>query len=836
MSWTSVETNQFRLRVPELEEIELLVIHKNSVPLVKKISLPHQESGVVFDLSSGKSLVGTVLSEDEIPIPDAVLSFTCGVLPSIAIPEQAKPNWKTDSEGRFSISGLTIGECKVDVVARPDLKPQTFDLQIRSRRAKKDLVLADLFFVSGKVVDHQGDLVTDALVNGDVYPQSGWIETMTNEDGTFLLGPFWRGTTARLSAKHHSKGSTRTYQFVSGKHDILFRLSDMTKVIGTVVDARTGDPLKEFLLHARREHSGVRFPHEDTNGQISALVDTNSHSFAVEAPGYVPHWTDVRLFSGIDYDLGTVELKTGKTLTGRIYDAANDQPIAGAELFQFIDPGEVLFGSEGLRIRYFEDVVASKSNQDGTFEIGPLPYHEAELQVSAKGYVALKILVKREVETLDIPLDSWQPRKTRVRGVVQTNSGEPVKGMVQFNYPGKGGAGRGNNEDGSFDRGVSPGSLEVYANTKFGKTNTVRLHLRENETAEIILIVDRRGRLTGFIEGLRVGEEVGLQVYDSTRHHTRFGSYWSNGDFLVEGVPPGEYTVSAISTLNRYIEQSFEIHGVDGEAHVALIFRGDSRLYGSVEIGDRVGQEFRVIAQPRKEASTTGWSEVYDDGTYEIHGLEDGNYSVAVHQRSSSRSVDFDQQLGPQLDVVVQGDTRRDIPRIAGSHFVSGIVLPVAQAKGAIVFLSAHSGSISKQVDANEQGRFRFSGLEDGNYSLSVSVEGYVHYLEALRVGPSIEDHYVILEPVPQGSLYIAGTVHPADRSVDAFITIARKSDGASLKSVQVGHTGDFVIDQLLPDTYELRLYIKKLGFLRREVTLDSSIEDFALSYDSEKP
>ena len=840
-SWTSVDTERFQLSTPqEFDEVFLLALQKDSVPLMKRISSSHFDNEVVLDFATGQSLRGTVLSEDEFSIPDAELSVSCNELFSITIPEEAKSTWKSDSEGKFAISGLATGECKVNVVARPEMPKETFDVLIESNVIVRDFTLTDVRFVSGQVVDHKGGVVSDAEVTANIY-FGGWFETTTDKEGTFSFGPFLSGTSINLFARHATNGSTQNSKVLAGKHDILLKLSPLTRVVGMVVDAKTGDPIEEFVLNARRQHSGAKFPHKETEGRISAMVDSNSHSFAVEAPGYVYHWEDAVVFAGIEYDLGTVELEAGKTLTGKVYDASTGLPIKGADLFLFKDFGDNPSTSRVLRLRYFQDAVSATTSVEGAFSLGPLPFEDAELFITVARYVLVdtdghslpRVAVSALAESIDIPMNVWQPRSTRIRGIVQTNFGEPVKGTVQIDTD-AGGAGHGNNEDGTFDRGVYPGSFEVYARTKFGLTNTVKVSLQEGETVDLVLTVDRRGMLSGVIEGLQAGEEVTLNIVNQRSLHTRFGNVWGNGAFQVEGVPAGKYSVTATSDIGREIEESFEIQEENGEAYVELIFPGASRLFGSVEGAESSSYEIRVVAAPRASSATKGWSEVYDDGTYEIHGLENGNYSVAAY-RSSSRFEEFDSQLGPSTKVVIQGDTRLDIPLVAGTFSVSGVIHPVDEAAGATVFLGFPGVQKFFSATANNHGQFRFGGLRAGRYSLAVSVDGFVHHSEALQVGSSIENHQVTLEPKPLGPYHVSGTVHPTSKTAGTFITIARRSDGAPIKSVQVGEKGEFVLDQLAPDTYVLQLFIEELGLLQKEVSLDSSIEGLNISFDSKE-
>lgn len=842
LDWSLVETEDFQVSIPQqIEEVFLLALQKDSAPLMMRISSNHFASEVVLDFAKGRSLRGTVLSEDEFPIPAAELSISCNDLSSTAIPDEARSTWKSDSNGNFVISGLSTGECSVDIVPGAELPLETFEVQIDSKDNAIDFSLTDICFVSGRVVDYDGETVADAEVTADV-SLGGWFSTSSDKYGIFSFGPFLKSTSIYLLARHATNGSTRNSKVLAGKHDILLKLSPLTRVVGMVVDSTTGDPVEEFVLQARRQHTGVKFPHTETEGRVSAMVDSNSHSVAVEAPGYVYHWEDATLVAGIEYDLGTVELVPGKTLRGKVYDASNGNPISDVQLFQVIDYGDTLFGTEGLQVTYFAQTITATSDDQGTYSIGPLPFEDVTLLVGAPGYEGATIVVQGELATLDIALSPYQPSRTRIRGVVQTNFGEPVKGMVHISSN-LGGAGRGNNEDGTFDRGVLPGSFEVYAHTKFGQSNTEKVSLQEGETVSLTLTVDSRGRLSGVIEGLQAGEKVLLRITDPWNQPVRSGSRWGNGEFLVEGLSPGKYLVYATSDSNREIDKAFEIRDEDGEAYVELTFPGESRLFGLVAGGAHKNHEIRVRAIPKEDASTTGWSEVYDDGNYEIQGLENGVYSVAAYRRHYNLSGELRAKLGPSQEIVVQGDTqldislggsRRTIPQ-SGSNSVSGTIHPIDDAIDGIVSMSSSRVDKSQQLSADDQGKFRFKSLPTGRYSLTVNVEGFVFYTETLDVGSSIENHQVTLEPIPQGSLQISGRVNPSIRAEGSFISVLRQSDGARVKSVKVREGGEFVIDQLVPDEYELSLYVLGLGELQKEISLDSSIEGLNISFDSKR-
>ena len=826
-NWTMVSTKRFQVSVPQrFAEIMLVALRRDSVPIVRTIPSSHFDREVTLDFSPGRTVKGVVLSTDGFPIPHAILFASCDDQPSVRLPDEAEFKWKSDSQGRYTISGLSEGNCTIDVRAHPDMQLETFQFQIRSMNTTRDLILESALFVFGRVVDHAGEVVADATVTADT-PGRGVNYKTTSTDGSFGFGPYSKGKHIFVSATHKTNGSTRTYEVIAGKSDLVLRLSALTRIVGHIVDSRTGDPINEFTLNARRKHSGARFPHEKASGRVSALVDSSTHSVALEAPGYAYHWEAVRLFSGVEYDLGTVELEPGKTLTGRVEDVSSKQAIPGATLRWLKKPGVKVSQSETHKIRYFLDAVSANTDENGEFEIGPLPFEDADLTVTAPGYDAVTTPVMGHVETLDIPMSTKRPRNTRIQGLVQTETGEPVRGMVVIAHVEGGGAGLGNEEDGTFDRGVNPGSFEVYADTEFGRSNVEQITLSDGEMEFVTLVVDTQGTLTGTIQGLLEGEVAMLKLDSTSGLAVRYKQDLANGEFRVQGFPAGHYSLVATTSMRRELRQEFEISEEIGEARVELFFDDTSMLFGSVLGGELDRSAIRVLAKPIEEGATWGWSDVYADGTYEIHGLEDGEYVVGAHPSDRQNWRDYDQRLGEEHHVDVRGDTQLDIPLTSGVYELSGSIFPIDQSKGALVSLSSPTQDTFKHLRANEKGQFRFGGLPAGRYVLSINVEGFVNYRETLHVGPSIEGHQVNLEPIPLGPLFIKGTVLPGTEAAGGSIAVSRLSDRTRIKSVPIDENGKFSIEDLVPGMYLIDLYVEGFEYFEKEISLDAPSEAF---------
>ena len=265
-------------------------------------------------------------------------------------------------------------------------------------------------------------------------------------------------------------------------------------------------------------------------------------------------------------------------------------------------------------------------------------------------------------------------------------------------------------ENGEFDFPTIPGLHEIYATTDFGRSKVAKVNVVENATAEVQLVVDRRGSLNVLLEGLGDTEKASLRVVKggTTIQERRDVG---NGEVLIEGIPVGQHRLTVSTTASRSMSTTFEIVDRDGETNTTISFWGDASLSGRVLTGGSAIPLVRLRAKPKDSRLASGWSSVYDDGSYEIRGLDDGQYEVTVH-RLETGVVFFGEEAAivGRSNVLVSGNTHLDIA--LGSISLAGTVNPVDESAGANVRLyRVGEGMPIRNAPVDVRGRFQFVGL-----------------------------------------------------------------------------------------------------------------------------
>lgn len=667
--WVLVESEELSLSIPNVDEVLLVALRKNAVPIVQTINQQSAIEQFNLKFQEGITLHGSVVSTDDFPVADAALTLSRPELSQIEIPDNAQPQWKSDGDGHFSIGGLAANRYGINVDL-PFVPNESFSVQVSQVSAsRRELKLDNAFFVAGQVIDQDGAGVYGAEV--DTRPHITFLEEYrgivqkSGADGSFRLGPFVKGQDMRLSARHEEGGSTYDHSVIAGKHDVKLVLSDMVLVRGMVIDGTTRHPVDEFVFKVYGQGWVRDYAHSNVNGQLSASVDSAAWGFVIEAPEYnAAIIMGVSLDSLVEHDIGTIELDPGRTVSGQVYDVANRAPIEGAEVSSLGEGwiGVVQTLERTFTSRYLSENVRTNTDLQGEYSLRPLPSGETVIYVTAKGYESQEVRLAEGQTSADIGLRIWDPDRTRIFGRIETTTGEAVTGGVDFfHLEHNRGVGFRTEEDGSFEFSTRPGTHQVSASTDYGKSEVVTLEMVDGDNTEVILVVDPSGSLYGSLEGLQ-GAETAILSISSEGRPIRSMRLDENGEFLIQGVGFGTFSLRAWTTMNRELKRSFEVPESTGEAHLDLSFDGNSRLYGSLVPGKGDMPVARVRATPVEELSTHGWSNVLDDGSFEIQGLDDGNYLVETYLRSGQSYASEDGERINQVQIELVGDTELLIP------------------------------------------------------------------------------------------------------------------------------------------------------------------------------
>ena len=686
-SWTRLDSTEFTLNVPDAKEIQLVALRKDSLPVVQRIQPGSADGKIELEFEEGLILEGNVLSTEGIPVASARLTLGRNDLPNVQIPDYVKSTWKSDADGRFKIGGLAADNSYELEVALLYCTNESFSLKISESNPSRELRLSDAYFVLGKVVDLDQDNVEEARVSFSLVEEKGrslyflplqfgpseWSpSTNTDSNGDFAVGPFQRGSELTLFARHKKKGSSKVLQVASGEHDVELVLSGMVRVIGSVLDASTGEPINDFTLFAIREDGSRTYSYADSKGSISSLVDPKTVGLIVDSSGYSVYFsTGITLESVDEYDVGEIALNRSRQLTGQVYDAASKRPVVGATVSHSDSRLTENVGRlwDDLIERYLSETAHSVTNEKGEYLLNRVSGDSTQLSVSAEDYRNQKLQVDVGAAVFDVALVKKKLTGSRVRGRIESLAGDPLVGEAFFNDGYETSTAQAQ-RDGLFDHVLSPNKYRVYARTDQGVSNVEVVDVVEDETQEVTLVVDSRGQLTVSIDGLWDGESVRLEISSEASGvsiRTLHGE--GNGDFVVSGVGLGKLEIGAWSSRGRGQTKSIEVSASSQEAFVALDFGGNSRIYGSITVLDRAVGSGELTAVPKQSGKTSGSGAINADGTYEIRGLEDGEYTVLVDKfkRLSLKLEDGGWSgtrrvtLG-QFDVTIMGDTQLDIP------------------------------------------------------------------------------------------------------------------------------------------------------------------------------
>lgn len=530
--------------------------------------------------------------------------------------------------------------------------------------------------------------------------------------------------------------------------------SPTTTLAGTVLDAE-GAPLDVFTLTVYRRGSEPQV-HRFEGAECRFEVDVGAGGFGIafDAPGHAT-WFDAVSFdfdSTSSHELGTVHLQRGRTIVGRVTDARDGSPVAGAGIRY--EPSAL----QVLAIDVAEEYPLgwwATTNRDGGFVLSRLPEDRVRLDMWSGEYVTRAVGLPAGRDRLDIELGGG----ASIEGSMSLADGTPVEGTVRlwFDTDGSRALERQVDTDGRFRfDSLAAGSYRLAARSSAGVVEERPLALAPDELASVGILAEPLGRITGRISGLLESEQASIFIWsgDERRDLVRRGqSEFGNGPFVVHGVPDGDHVVEVTARMDwdsRSLTRRVKVAG--GEATADFSFAGRSLIKGRVLAGSRPVQSVMVRAVPKDPVlpSAVDMSDV--DGKFEISGLADGEYELRA-------------QLGPRgthrsFDVAVVADTTFDIR--LGSFALSGTVVLeadhpfrvshpregrneanwVVQAK----LVSASVEPVIFRGFTDSRGAFRFDGLEEGEYRVSFASPyiGGVH--EVVVDGSSVEN--VNIRPV----------------------------------------------------------------------------------------
>jgi large repetitive protein len=341
-------------------------------------------------------------------------------------------------------------------------------------------------------------------------------------------------------------------------------------------------------------------------------------------------------------------------------------------------------------------------------------------------------------------------RGARIAGQVVTDSGLPVDGATVRLLPTGGAMGlpplppmiAGGSEvrsdsGGSFViEGVAAGRHRIVA-TKIGLVQATEEVDVSGSAASVRLVMAGGGTVVGTVRGLSQGEIGSVRVFISGGSGSGTnGIVDPSGNFRIDAVPAGRASVQArlIGLGNDKSTRPASIDVVAGsETRVDLEFgaAGLATVRGRVIRAGQPVSDASVRFLPRERTITTSASGTTgSDGSYEMTGLEDGEYNVYVRGTGT---------LAYDTTYRVNGSGRFDV-NIRGGE-IAGRVIDGSSGDpigGASLRIRRNDEAGMRMIGpmplSDINGNFTIDSLAEGPYTVGAEKEGYGAVAEVVDV------------------------------------------------------------------------------------------------------
>ncbi|MEM7230688.1 MAG: carboxypeptidase-like regulatory domain-containing protein [Planctomycetota bacterium] len=685
---------------------------------------------------------------------------------------------EVDDRGRFEISGL--GQAKFTIHAHSDEFGHVM-AQAESGDSSVNLTFPESVRVRGRLLDKED---REPIAGAKVRVNGGMSMTVRSDDeGRFELAGVTTESLDRSNQNVHVSIQhpqyPRTYQSIQVKEgqEAEVLVSRGGGLEGTVVDAN-GDPvfgakvafevpgIPTIFMTIDRGVSDSTFTAKD--GSFVMTVPQQAQRMGVDIVATHPKHGRARI--GLEKPQGDesklpdtldIVLTPPVVLNGKITDLSG-QPVDRAQIrisrvSNSKDPelamiSQLMPPSAGL---------VAYSAEDGAYRAARLEAATYRVEVRALGY-AKKVLDDIEIpedgKALDIALD---PGAT-IRGRVVDTNRDPVAGaevvafleyesqtgdqsdyMVEYNRQLRAAAGRGvsttkSRDDGSFELIQLPeGKFQLVVRAEGYAIETAPGIGADQDAGEIALkanaslvgtVRDENGvAVTSFSFRIQPVREDGRQIYIDDRHRRQQNVQDSEGQFAMDRLGAGKYTVRVEAEGFAPGFQKVELR--PGEESRVDIVMAEGAPFACVVTDANTGDpisNLRVYVNSAGNTSSDQNGRTDAAGRFATEGLGEGKYMLNFQHRyyydpkgsqefeivgRDGLELSFQLQLGGVAKGRVKGFAQPGDSRSGAMIVFEPFEPATANEDGTIVGPKTHS----TWVNPNE-GRYRANGLAPGKY------------------------------------------------------------------------------------------------------------------------
>ncbi len=695
-------------------------------------------------------------------------------------------------------------------------------------------VEAEDFDISGKVIDRAGNPLEGArvyiLVRDTTPGDERRLMHMTERDGTF---GFRCPDAKEYSLVVSKQDYVRVEQFFTGpQKDIVIMMLLGGAIEGKVVDAVTDEPLNQFRIEESRDDGfpreeeiypsdmGKLFRNREGRFRLSGL-ETGTYTLTSIAEGYAQSSA-----KGIKVDLEKVttdvviKQQPAGGIRGRVVDAMGN-PIEWAEIVQRTHLADE-YPSLARTL--------ATSDPKGEFQIGGLPAGTFTFEARHGHYspAEREVEVKRGEITEGVEFQLVQGGSISGTVVAEADlspiAGAKVRLQVGPRDPHNimthsGGTTTETDYSGHFQfPNVKPGTYYLSASAiEFAYETVDDVKLEENKPLTNLTIkLSRGGRLVGTVRDQSGKPMAGVEVHAVCVLMQKRARTDKEGNYVITNLKEGKYSagVAEVSTSTLGRSEHYEIQIENGkETRLDIVIGGALKVHGKVTRGGQPQAGLEVVLQSSLKTGVatksfvTASDKTDPDGYYEIGNLKPGEYTLIVTSvplRTEIVLADADVEKNIQLPEggisgrVLDAETGKPIEGVK-------VGFQPRQARDLLEAYNLKRGYRPSDTTDSE-GRYKFSGVEDGLYFVLAEKDGYAPQASSAEVhnsqGPS--DLNLLLSRGTTLRGRATGT--DPSRPVQEIFLSARDSNGLIVHSGNMNLTpdGEYETAVLSPGEYAI--------------------------------
>lgn len=774
---------------------------------------------------------------------------------------------KTDHEGKFEAANLAFGSYGVLAFDETGFMVKTARMWKGYSDHKLKFKLKPAASISGRVVDRSGN----AVPNAAVYPnkaselkgtfnrdQASACRGRTDENGNFVISHLNKRGRWQLCAvaKGYSPALSEFYALGETSAEIV--LDAGLSCSGQVVDSATQSSLENIKVVANTTLS-YRMHVESVSDSEGRFVLTDlaegEYSLDVDDPVYVQENESEKfnIVSGKELSGLRIELVTGGTVFGRVYDKDTGEGISGVNLSTYSKDSNAPIRSE-------------YTDSTGIYQITGLATAPYEISYSRiDGYPSMGHQDKRvlEVKTGEIipDLDFPISKGICVRGIVVDNDGNPVeKASVSQRIGYQTYWVRATSaSDGSFELMGLKATEKLYlkARTNEMASRTIGPLLLPDEGLEgIILTLEDGGSISGKVVDTSGNPIISRDISAYLRNEeigNPSQSTDSKGRFRLPALTAGTYDIKVSPQSQaggfREIHKTVELGPGEHLTDVVVIVDESDGFEIAGRVTNTEGNALQnAWAFTRSHSTdTSGNAQTDKNGYYKISGLDEGIYYVDVSHNNYSSAKMNDVEAGSTgVDFVLEGCGAIEGRVVSAANGESISNFQIIQLTGHVqrwgqwmntyTFVNVHSAD----------GSFSFSQVDVGEAAIIVKADGFspgIEHVTGIEAGQTIKDVIIKLEaglsvegivkdtngsPISGAWIFIGAVPSEWDR--ERFSVALSDSEGGfrldslshETKTISAYH-GDYASASVLVDPAhdsKIEIVLSNGGIIEGQVTL----------------